>query len=249
MENRTETHVLQEPGSSHEKQGQLTIDNFHSMPKNVHENPTCMNSIVDLVWLKDQIIQQTVELETHVKACVETNTEATSEGDLKETIEIIEKELEDASVSFQNKSLMLHRLQVTHALREQAQEEDAEGKLIMQTINKSVELCSEIVANQKEIRTLENKVLEVQKQRLMLKQTMQDVLKERRTEKMKQQQLLQEMENELPKRAKKNLLEHLKTVTLIQNVLQGIILASGVNWAKDPKLKELILQLEKNPLD
>ncbi|XP_067838245.1 centromere protein H [Heptranchias perlo] len=249
MDHRADTHILQELGRSSMKLGQLALDNFHVTPAVGQENPAVMDSILHLMWLKDQVTQQTVELETGVKACVETNTEAMSEDNLKEAIQAIEKELEDASVSFQHKTLALHRLQYTHALREAAQMNDEEGKLIMQTIKHSLDLSSEILATQKEVYTLENAVLEVQKKRLMLKRKMQGLLKDMRAEKRKQQQLLQQLENELPKRGEKNLQEHMKMVTIIQKVLQGVILASGVNWAKDPELKEIVLQLENNPLD
>uniref|UniRef100_UPI00398EB12A centromere protein H isoform X1 n=1 Tax=Pristiophorus japonicus TaxID=55135 RepID=UPI00398EB12A len=249
MDYKAERRILQELGTSCMKLGQLALDNFHVTPAVGQENPAVTDSILYLMWLKDQVIQQTVELQTGVKACVETNTEAMSEDNLKEAIQVIEKELEDASVSFQHKTMALHRLQYTHALREVAQMNNEEGKLIMETIKHSLDLCSEIVTTQKEVRTLENAVLEVQKQRLMLKRKMQGVLKDMRTEKKKQQELLQQLENELPKRGEKNLRELVKMVALIQKVLQGVILASGVNWAKDPELKEIVLQLENNPLD
>ncbi|XP_051876433.1 centromere protein H isoform X2 [Pristis pectinata] len=246
---RTERSILQELGNSCMKLGQLALDNFHVTPAVGQENAAVTDSILHLMWLKDQVTQQTVELETGVKACVETNTEAVSEDNLKETIQVIERELEDASVSFQQKNMALHRLQYTHALREAAQMNDKEGKLIMETIKHSLDLCSEIIATQKEVHTLENAVFEVQKQRLLLKRKMQGVLKDMRAEKKKQQQLLQQLENELPRRGEKNLQEHFKMVTLIQKVLQGVILASGVNWANDPELKEIVLQLENNPLE
>ncbi|XP_038661518.1 centromere protein H isoform X2 [Scyliorhinus canicula] len=231
------------------KLGQLALDNFHITPAVGQENPVAMDSILHLMWLKDQVIQQTVELKTSVKACAETNSEAISEDNLKEVIQGLEKDLEDVSVSFQHKTMALHRLQFTHALREAAQMNGEEGKLIMKTIKHSLGLCSEILATQKEIHTLENSVLEVQKQRLMLKRKMQGVLQDMRAEKRKQQQLLKQLESELPKRGEKNLREHVKIVTLIQKVLQGVVLSSGVNWAKDSGLKEIVLQLENNPLD
>ncbi|XP_032874472.1 centromere protein H [Amblyraja radiata] len=245
----TDKHILQELGASCMKLGQLALDNFHVAPTVGPENAALTDSVLHLLWLKDQVSQQTVELQAGVKACVETNTEAVSEENLKETIQAIERELEDVTVSFQQKNMSLHRLQYTNALREAAQMNDKDGKLIMETVKHSLDLCSEIIATQKEVHTLENAVFEVQKQRLSLKQKMQGVLKDMEAEKKKQQQLLQQLENELPKRGEKNLQEHFKMVTLIQKVLQGVILASGVNWANDPELKEIVLQLENNPLE
>ncbi|XP_072372082.1 centromere protein H [Scyliorhinus torazame] len=249
MDYEANIHILQELGNSCMKLGQLALDNFHITPAVGQENPVVMDSILHLMWLKDQVIQQTVELETSVKACAETNSEAISEDNLKEVIQGLEKDLEDVSVSFQHKTMALHRLQFTHALREAAQMNGGEGKLIMKTIEHSLGLCSEILATQKEIHTLENSVLDVQKQRLMLKRKMQGVLQDMRAEKRKQQQLLKQLESELPKRGEKNLREHVKMVILIQKVLQGVVLSSGVNWAKDSGLKKIVLQLENNPLD
>ncbi|XP_048383134.2 centromere protein H [Stegostoma tigrinum] len=248
MHYETDTKILQELGSSCVELGQLALDNFHVAPAVDQESPIGMNSNLQLMWLKDQVVQQTVELKTRLKG-FETNTEALSEDSLKEVIPVLEKELEDVSFSFQQKTMALHRLQFTHAIREAAQKNDEEGKLIMKTIKHSLNLCSEIIATQKEVHTLENAVLEVQKQRLMLKRKMQGVLQDMKAEKRKQQQVLQQLQDELPKHGEKNLLEHVKMVTLIQKVLQGVILSSGVNWAKDPVLKEIVLQLENNPLD
>uniref|UniRef100_UPI00398EA535 centromere protein H isoform X2 n=1 Tax=Pristiophorus japonicus TaxID=55135 RepID=UPI00398EA535 len=149
MDYKAERRILQELGTSCMKLGQLALDNFHVTPAVGQENPAVTDSILYLMWLKDQVIQQTVELQTGVKACVETNTEAMSEDNLKEAIQVIEKELEDASVSFQHKTMALHRLQYTHALREVAQMNNEEGKLIMETIKHSLDLCSEIVTTQK----------------------------------------------------------------------------------------------------
>ncbi|GCB74206.1 hypothetical protein scyTo_0003294, partial [Scyliorhinus torazame] len=248
-------HILQELGNSCMKLGQLALDNFHITPAVGQENPVVMDSILHLMWLKDQVIQQTVELETSVKACAETNSEAISEDNLKEVIQGLEKDLEDVSVSFQHKTMALHRLQFTHALGEAAQMNGGEGKLIMKTIEHSLGLCSEILATQKEIHTLENSVLDVQKQRLSnySRDTIVSLLYrctlDMRAEKRKQQQLLKQLESELPKRGEKNLREHVKMVILIQKVLQGVVLSSGVNWAKDSGLKKIVLQLENNPLD
>nr|7PB4_H Chain H, Centromere protein H [Homo sapiens] len=45
---------------------------------------------------------------------------------------------------------------------------------------------------------------------------------------------------------RQNLQMEIKITTVIQHVFQNLILGSKVNWAEDPALKEIVLQLEKN---
>ncbi|RXM90863.1 Centromere protein H [Acipenser ruthenus] len=72
-------------------------------------------------------------------------------------------------------------------------------------------------------------------------------LMEIRAAKKRKEEKMQALQSEMLKKGQGSMEKHLKMVTLVQNVLQGIIIGSRVNWAADPKLKEIALGLEKNP--
>lgn len=55
------------------------------------------------------------------------------------------------------------------------------------------------------------------------------------------------MENSEAVKAMRNKLQmEMKITTVIQHAFQGLILGSKTNWAEDPALREIVLQLEKN---
>ncbi|NXQ27268.1 CENPH protein, partial [Alaudala cheleensis] len=72
----------------------------------------------------------------------------------------------------------------------------------------------------------------------------------------KLQQIQTMMKSQKEKQASVNVIETEKMLnkleqerhmtTVIQNVFQNLIIGSRVNWAEDPSLKAIVLQLEKN---
>ncbi|XP_061218243.1 centromere protein H [Neopsephotus bourkii] len=117
-------------------------------------------------------------------------------------------------------------------------------RLILDTLHDIVRLSEAIVAYQQQAREKEQKVAEIQKQRLLLKEVGREKLMHihdmRSKLKVKQTtgevKMLEEMHAAYEKER--------KITSVIQNVLQCIIIGSRVNWAEDPSLKALVLQLE-----
>ncbi|EDM10218.1 rCG44590, isoform CRA_d [Rattus norvegicus] len=104
-----------------------------------------------------------------------------------------------------------------------------------------------IMKSQEESKELEKKLLDVRKKRLQLKQASRSKLLEIQTERNKQKEDVDKMENsEVVKAMKDKLQLEIKITTVIQHAFQGLILGSKTNWAEDPALRELVLQLEKN---
>ncbi|XP_065455134.1 centromere protein H isoform X1 [Chrysemys picta bellii] len=204
--------------------------------------------LVTLLRLREQIKQQLMEYNTTVHAGEESIPDQAIEEKLIEAAtEDLEREMEQVKVSFQNKTLVLQRIQLIDALRTKLRHTDADSKLILETIKHIIMLSTAILESQQATRELEEKLNEIKKRRFALKQAGEHKLLQIHTLKKKQKEELLGMEvGEMLKRICRNLQKETQMTTLIQNIFQGIIIGSKVNWAEDPVLKAIVLQLEKN---
>ncbi|XP_057261451.1 centromere protein H [Pezoporus wallicus] len=136
-------------------------------------------------------------------------------------------------------------MQVMAALRDKMKQNDNDSQLMLETLQDIVRLSEAVAVCQQVIREKEQKVADIQKERLLLKKVgrqklmeihdMMNKLKEKQT--TGEVKVLEEMRIAYQKER--------KITSVIQNVLQCIILGSRVNWAEDPSLKAVVLQLEK----
>ncbi|KYO48528.1 centromere protein H [Alligator mississippiensis] len=204
--------------------------------------------VVTLLRLREQIKQQFMECSTVVSAGEEsTPDQVMEEGLIEATVEELEREMEQAKISFQNKTLALHRVQLMNALRTKLRKNDDDSKLILETIKRILMLSTAAIESQKQAREMEEKLNDIKRKRLSLKQAGEKKLLQIHTMKKKQKEELESIEvGEMLKRIRRNLQKETEMTTLIQNIFQSIIIGSRVNWAEDPALKAIVLQLEKN---
>uniref|UniRef100_A0A8P0SUT7 Centromere protein H n=2 Tax=Canis lupus familiaris TaxID=9615 RepID=A0A8P0SUT7_CANLF len=182
-----------------------------------------------LLRLRAQTKQQLLEY----KSMVDANEEKTPEQLIQDKhieakIEDLEKEVEEVKTAFEMKKLAL-------------------DSVLMDNMKHVLKLNKLIMKSHQESWDLEEKLLDVRKKRLELKQSSENKLLEIQTEKNKQKDDLANMENSNKIKAmQRNLKMEIQITTVIQNVFQNLILGSKANWAEDPTLKEIVLQLEKN---
>ncbi|KAG8598704.1 hypothetical protein GDO81_002711 [Engystomops pustulosus] len=138
-------------------------------------------------------------------------------------------------------------MQLCDAIHNKLLEKNRESQLIYNTMEHSKGLCSQIVKSQKETVTLEAKWIEVRKRRMELKETCTKVLAELRAMKESENNFFAQMDDGKIRKINKYIAKEIDIVTVIQNVFQRLILGSSVNWAEDPKLKEIVLKLGQNP--
>ncbi|XP_077203418.1 centromere protein H-like isoform X1 [Paroedura picta] len=204
--------------------------------------------LVTLLRIREQIKQHLTEYNTIINASEESiPDQVIDEKIVESSIADLERELEEVKVSYQNKTLALQRIQVTDALRTKLRDNDAESKLIWDTMKRIMLLSTAILKSQQNSRELEEKLNEVKQSRLALKRAGECKLAQIHETKRKQKEELENMEvGEVLTKARKNLQQEIKMTTLIQNIFQNLIIGSEVNWAADPDLKAIVLQLEKN---
>ncbi|XP_062468258.1 centromere protein H [Pezoporus occidentalis] len=160
-------------------------------------------------------------------------------------IEDYKKAIENEKASFWSKTLALQRMQVMAALRDKMKQNDNDSQLMLETLQDIVSLSQEIAACQQQAREKEQKVADIQKERLLLKKAGRQKLTEIHDmmNKLKEKQTIEDVK--MLEKMRIAYQKERKITSVIQNVLQCIILGSRVNWAEDPSLKELVLQLEK----
>ncbi|XP_025892543.1 centromere protein H [Nothoprocta perdicaria] len=192
--------------------------------------------------------QQLMECSTAAQAGEESFPDHVIEEKLiKSTTEDLEREMEEVKVSFQNKTLVLQRMQLIDALRNKVKQDDEDSRLILETMKHIILLSTSILESQQQAREMEEKLNDIKRKRLILKQAGGNKLLQIHTTMRNQKKELANMEvGEMLEKIRNNLQKEKEMTTLIQNIFQNIIIGSRVNWAEDPSLKAIVLQLEKN---
>lgn len=200
----------------------------------------------EILRIKEQMSNQCFEMKVRLQAgnCKRLCGASEAERDLPDYV----CELEDAKNTHFNKTLALHRMQVWHAIAEKLQQNDPEAIAMKKHTDRSLDLCSQIKELQQESTDLHDKITEIQKQRLELKRLTQEKMKE--IEELKNQKEHPELEKykTVLQKGQSHLEKYQKMASMTQNVLRGIILASKVNWSDDPKLRDIAMALENNPI-
>ncbi|NXP36325.1 CENPH protein, partial [Leiothrix lutea] len=156
----------------------------------------------------------------------------------------LEESIEGVKVSLQNKTLALQRVQIMDALRNKLEQDDEDSRRILETMKQIGLLSRTIMEHQRQAQEKEEQMIDLKRKRLCLKVD--------EGQKLQQIQTMKKMQEE--KRARVNVSETEKNkieqekqmTTIIQNVFQNLIIGSRVNWAEDPSLKPIVLQLEHN---
>ncbi|NXJ25292.1 CENPH protein, partial [Dicrurus megarhynchus] len=162
------------------------------------------------------------------------------------TTQVLQRDVEEVKVSLQNKTLALQRVQITDALRKKVNQDDEESRLILEIMKHIVLLSRTILEYQQQAHQKEQQLIDMKRKRVSLK----------KDGGQKVQQIQTMMKRQTEKQASENVTETQKLLgilakerqitTIIQNVFQAIIIGSRVNWAEDPSLKAVVLQLGEN---
>ncbi|KGL92651.1 Centromere protein H, partial [Charadrius vociferus] len=161
-------------------------------------------------------------------------------------IQNLKEDLEKVVVSLQNKTLALQRIQLLVALKNKVKQNDNESRLILETLKRIVMLSRAILEHQQQARENEEKLNDIKRKRLSLKIAGRQKLLQIHNMTKKQEEQASTEASEMLQKIHKNLEKERDMTTVIQHVFQNIIIASRVNWAEDPSLKAVVLQLEKN---
>ncbi|KAM6301597.1 centromere protein H [Podargus strigoides] len=201
-----------------------------------------------MVQLRDQMKHQLMEFDTAVHTSQEIfSTHFVEENFAEMTTQYLLSDMEELKCSLQNKTLALQRTQLMGALRNKVKQNDNDSRLIVETMKQIVTLSTAVIDYQQQIREKEQKLTEIKRKRVSLKRAtkqkalqIQTMIKKQKEEEAhkKVTRKLEQMRSDLGKER--------DMTTVIENVFQNIIIGSRVNWAEDPSLKAIVLQLAKN---
>ncbi|XP_028661342.2 centromere protein H isoform X1 [Erpetoichthys calabaricus] len=241
-ENTVDMDVFQKLNTASQKLGQAVKINYWTPA-----DPTSNNeeSYKYMFRLKQQLAKQCEDMKIRLKIDEDynfLNPVSEAKPDITEAL----TELETAKNQHQKTTLALHRAQVACTISEKVVKEDKQTESIKETVNHTLRLYSQILNLQEEGNKLRSQVQEVRKKRLTLKKdALMNMVEIRKVSKMKEKKV-QSMKSEVLKQGQEYLEKYLNIADLTENVFQGLILGSNVNWATDPHLREIVLQLEKN---
>ncbi|XP_065595827.1 centromere protein H [Cyrtonyx montezumae] len=160
----------------------------------------------------------------------------------KESLEEVEK----VKAAFESKALVLQRIQLMDALRNRVKQSDSRTRLIMETMKDIIMINWEILQAHQQTRTIRENLNEIRRQRYFLKQEEGEKVLQMFTTMRKRKEVVRKKMAEKLKSIHENVQYERKVTMLIQNILQNIVVGCQINWAKDPSLKAIILQLEKD---
>ncbi|XP_056370558.1 centromere protein H [Oenanthe melanoleuca] len=206
----------------------------------------CNVDILTVLRTRDKLKEQLMECKTAVLSEKEKFLDYPAEENfIQSATEDLQKNIEEVKVSFQNKTLALQRIQIMDALRKKLKQNDEDSRLILETRKRILLLSRTIIEYQEQARHKEQELIDIKRKRLLLKNRLQK-LQEMQTTMKKEKEKRESVDGVEIQEMLQTLQNTRKTTTILQNVLQGIIFGSTVNWAEDPSLKAIVLKLEKN---
>lgn len=160
----------------------------------------------------------------------------------KETLEEVGK----VKSAFESKALVIKRIQLMDALRKRVKENDGCARLIVETMRDIIKLNWEIIQAHQQARVIRENLNDIRRKRYFLKQAEGEKALRIFTTVRKKKEVVRMKIAEKLKFIHRNVQYERKVTTLVQNILQNIIVGCQINWAKDPSLRAIILQLEKD---
>uniref|UniRef100_A0A8V0YF00 Centromere protein H n=1 Tax=Gallus gallus TaxID=9031 RepID=A0A8V0YF00_CHICK len=179
---------------------------------------------------------------THLKQLVMEFDTACPPGNAKETLEEVGK----VKSAFESKALVIKRIQLMDALRKRVKENDGCARLIVETMRDIIKLNWEIIQAHQQARVIRENLNDIRRKRYFLKQAEGEKALRIFTTVRKKKEVVRMKIAEKLKFIHRNVQYERKVTTLVQNILQNIIVGCQINWAKDPSLRAIILQLEKD---
>ncbi|KAF7645787.1 hypothetical protein LDENG_00198420 [Lucifuga dentata] len=203
-------------------------------------------SPTDMLRIKEQMSNQCFEMAIQLGA--EKNKKSCSTSEAESELSDYVSELERVKTFHFNSKLLLHRMQLWHAIKEKLKQNDSEADALKAVSDRCMALCSQMKELQQQSRGLQNDITEIQKKRLEMKRLTHEKMKEMEEVMSKKEHPDSEKYKAALDKGRANLEKYKMMVIMTQNVLRGILLAFKVNWLDDPKLRDIAMTLEEFPI-
>ncbi|XP_018424521.1 PREDICTED: uncharacterized protein LOC108797427 [Nanorana parkeri] len=217
-----------------------------------------------ILRLREQLKQQRFDLRNRIGAgeisVDELSLEYITVENLKEAIRQLVLEIENAKVTYCNKSVLVQRkhciddfslfclytrMQLFYKVQNKIQEKNTDSEFLRKITNHSFEVASVILKEQMETRALEKQLIEMREKRMALKVKSTELM----TEVLSiadELRLQKEPKDQKFKKIFKYVQKETDVTFMLQNIFQRIVHGSRVNWAADPKLTEAVIKAGKD---
>ncbi|XP_015704085.1 centromere protein H isoform X1 [Coturnix japonica] len=192
---------------------------------------------------KSQVKQLVMEFSTACPQDEECNRDV--EADFAQSADENLEEVDKVKTAFESKALVLQRIQLMDALRKKMKQNDDSARKTLETVRDIVNLNWKILQAHQETRAIREELNDIRRKRYALKQSAVKAMQTFTTTKNKKEVVKMTVTDKL-KLIHKNLQHEKKMTVLLQHILQNLILGCQINWAKDPSLKAVVLQAEKD---
>ncbi|XP_072216038.1 centromere protein H isoform X4 [Excalfactoria chinensis] len=206
-------------------------------------DPIAKRDVLKHLCVKTQLEQLVMEFSTacHQDEDCNKGVEVNFTQSAKESLEEVDK----VKTAFESKALALKRIQLMDALRKKLKQSDDCARLIMKTMRDIISLNWKILQAHQQAHVIREDLNDIRRKRHFLKHKGVKAAQIFTTMRKKREVVKLKITDKL-KFIHRNLQHEKKVTTLIQNILQNIVVGCQINWAKDPSLKAVILQAEKD---
>ncbi|KAF2976887.1 hypothetical protein EK904_015046, partial [Melospiza melodia maxima] len=120
-----------------------------------------------LVRMRDQLKEQLIEHNTAILAGQENFLDHEIEENFSQSAtQNLKRDLENAKVSLQNRTLALQRTQIADALRNKLKQDDEDSRLILETMQRILLLSWTIIDYQQQVHQKEQQLIDIKTERL-----------------------------------------------------------------------------------
>ncbi|XP_056423408.1 centromere protein H isoform X2 [Hyla sarda] len=197
-------------------------------------------SCMQLIRLGRQVKQQLMEMKTdfHTRGESIENVDASLNGSLSIACVPLENEI----CSVKNKELALMRMQTFNALLNVLQKDTTQRRSIMGVMNHSKDICKQIMVLQQNNRQLEEKLVNTRKSRIEIRMKQQELFQSLKYSEITNRKI-RDLEAKKHDKGRETIQSDANKIIIVHEIFQRLILSSRLNWAENPYLKNLILNM------
>ncbi|XP_072038241.1 centromere protein H-like [Amphiura filiformis] len=244
------SRTFKEGGSSQEAQDSQSstaesthLQNFVTKPK---------ESIPEMTRYKEwlSMVKSAYETSETEKRLRDVSVEADKEDEVKRRVDELQEELVEKTSLHSVKELALQRMQLGSTLlnilfpplEEEGSVSDTERQQFVDLCTRQNELSSDILAINSTCQRLQEELEGVRQKSSEAKKENQGLMEQLRHKNDEKNKAKQSTSHEA-ERLHTEIDRQLSHICIGRNILQGLVVGSGVNWAEDEELKELVISL------
>ncbi|XP_069465119.1 uncharacterized protein [Ambystoma mexicanum] len=128
------------------------------------EEPEVLQTVAQIVGLKQQMKQQLIDMETNLEARV--RHKESIDRSLNISLEFVHPQMQTEVCAVKNKDMGIYRMQCSRAIQGEIESDTLRSRSLLEVLNRSAEMCNKAFCVQMNNQKLEEKVLELRRHRI-----------------------------------------------------------------------------------